>query len=198
MDRPPLGPRRPINADHVARDFAAEGKVGLSNRHLATAALVGPADRLFIHESARIDPYTVFDTTNGPITVAAGRLGPAVHPDRGPVLHRPRHPALPGQPPRRRDDRPELPDRRRGRGDDRPRLLEQVPRGVPRPRLRRRVGQPRRDHLQQRPPQRLRRGPRPARRRPGGRPARRRSAASSATTPGPAWGACSTPARRSA
>ncbi len=36
-------------------------------------ALVGPANRLRIHESARIDPYTVFDTTNGPIV-----LGPNV------------------------------------------------------------------------------------------------------------------------
>jgi UDP-N-acetylglucosamine diphosphorylase/glucosamine-1-phosphate N-acetyltransferase len=60
------------NAEHVARDFLAEGKVGLSNRHLTTAALVGPADRLFIHETARVDPYTVFDTTNGPISIAAG------------------------------------------------------------------------------------------------------------------------------
>ncbi len=61
-----------LNAEHVVRDFSTEGKVGVSNRHLATAALVGPVDRLFIHESARIDPYTVFDTTSGPITVAAG------------------------------------------------------------------------------------------------------------------------------
>ncbi|GAC1475174.1 MAG: putative sugar nucleotidyl transferase [Isosphaeraceae bacterium] len=60
------------NADHVVRDFADEGKVGVSNRHLATAALVGPLDRLFIHETARIDPYTVFDTTSGPITIGAG------------------------------------------------------------------------------------------------------------------------------
>jgi UDP-N-acetylglucosamine diphosphorylase/glucosamine-1-phosphate N-acetyltransferase len=60
------------NAAHVERDFRTEGKVGLSNRHLTTAALVGPVDRLFIHETARIDPYTVFDTTNGPITIAAG------------------------------------------------------------------------------------------------------------------------------
>ncbi len=67
-----------INADHVARDFASEGKVGVSNRHLSTAALVGPVDRLFIHETARIDPYTVFDTTSGPITVAAGE--PKVQP----------------------------------------------------------------------------------------------------------------------
>ena len=60
------------NADHLVRDFEADGKVGLSNRHLTTAALVGPVDQLCIHDSARIDPYTVFDTTNGPITVAAG------------------------------------------------------------------------------------------------------------------------------
>jgi UDP-N-acetylglucosamine diphosphorylase/glucosamine-1-phosphate N-acetyltransferase len=60
------------NTDHVVRDFVADGNVGVSNRHLSTIALVGPLDRLFIHESARVDPYTVFDTTNGPITVASG------------------------------------------------------------------------------------------------------------------------------
>ena len=60
------------NAEHLVRDFSVEGKAGMSDRHLKTAALVGPADRLFIDETARIDPYTVFDTTNGPITVAAG------------------------------------------------------------------------------------------------------------------------------
>jgi len=60
------------NADHVVRDFAAEGKAGVGNRHLATSAFVGPAERLFLHESARVDPYTVFDTTTGPITVEAG------------------------------------------------------------------------------------------------------------------------------
>ena len=57
------------NAEYIARDFIAEHKVGVSNRHLATAALVGPVNRLYVHESARIDPYTVFDTTNGPVTV---------------------------------------------------------------------------------------------------------------------------------
>ena len=60
------------NAAHLVRDFEAEGRVGVTNRHLATLALVGPADRLFVHEGARIDPYTVFDTTTGPITVEAG------------------------------------------------------------------------------------------------------------------------------
>jgi UDP-N-acetylglucosamine diphosphorylase/glucosamine-1-phosphate N-acetyltransferase len=60
------------NADHVVRDFTSSGQVGVSNRHLSTAALVGPVNRLYVHESARIDPYTVFDTTSGPITVSAG------------------------------------------------------------------------------------------------------------------------------
>ena len=60
------------NAEHLARDFVAEGKVGLSDRHRTTAALVGPVERLFIHETARLDPYTIFDTTSGPITIAAG------------------------------------------------------------------------------------------------------------------------------
>jgi UDP-N-acetylglucosamine diphosphorylase/glucosamine-1-phosphate N-acetyltransferase len=61
------------NADHLLRDFTSAGKSGVSNRHLAKLALVGPVDRLWIHETARIDPYTVFDTVNGPIT-----LGPNV------------------------------------------------------------------------------------------------------------------------
>jgi UDP-N-acetylglucosamine diphosphorylase/glucosamine-1-phosphate N-acetyltransferase len=58
------------NGAHIERDFAAWGKAGVSNRHLAKLALVGPADRLWIHDTARIDPYTVFDTTNGPIMLA--------------------------------------------------------------------------------------------------------------------------------
>ncbi len=60
-----------LNNDHIVRDFHETGKVGISNRHLSTIALVGPSDRLFIHETARIDPYTVFDTTSGPISVGA-------------------------------------------------------------------------------------------------------------------------------
>ena len=60
------------NADHLTRDFTLGGKSGLTNRHLASAAIVGPSERLSIHESARIDPYTVFDTTLGPITIASG------------------------------------------------------------------------------------------------------------------------------
>lgn len=62
-----------LNGAHIQRDFEAAGRVGISNRHLAKLALVGPVERLWIHETARIDPYTVFDTTNGPIV-----LGPNV------------------------------------------------------------------------------------------------------------------------
>ena len=61
------------NGTHLERDFAAAGQVGVSNRHLTRLALVGSADRLSIYDTARIDPYTVFDTTNGPIS-----LGPNV------------------------------------------------------------------------------------------------------------------------
>ena len=61
------------NGAHLERDFAEAGVAGVTNRHLTTMALVGPADRLRIHDTARIDPYTVFDTTNGPIM-----LGPNV------------------------------------------------------------------------------------------------------------------------
>ncbi|MFI5455897.1 MAG: putative sugar nucleotidyl transferase [Isosphaerales bacterium] len=62
-----------LNGAHLERDFATSDRVGVTNRHLATLALVGPVDRLCIHDTARIDPYTVFDTTNGPIM-----LGPNV------------------------------------------------------------------------------------------------------------------------
>ncbi len=113
-----------LNAAHVERDFAEEGRVSVTNRHLATAALVGPVDRLCIHDSARIDPYTVFDTTNGPITVAAGAWVQPFTARRGADLHRSRYATLPRQYPRRRDHRPRLPDRWRGRGVDRVGPLE--------------------------------------------------------------------------
>ncbi len=80
---------------------------------------------------------------------------PSLHADRGPVLHRQEVDPAGRQVPRGQLDRPDVPRRRRGRGVDHPRLLEQVPRRLPRPRLRRRVGQPRRADDQQRPEERL-------------------------------------------
>lgn len=60
------------NAAHLVRDFETGGRHQVSNRHLSALALVGPSTRLLIHDTARIDPYTVFDTTSGPITLEAG------------------------------------------------------------------------------------------------------------------------------
>jgi UDP-N-acetylglucosamine diphosphorylase/glucosamine-1-phosphate N-acetyltransferase len=37
-------------------------------------ALVGPADRLFIHPSARVDPLVVADTTGGPVVIGEGAV----------------------------------------------------------------------------------------------------------------------------
>lgn len=59
------------NTEHLEQDFETLGGASVTNRHLQAMALVGPVDRLRIHESARIDPYTVFDTTNGPIILGA-------------------------------------------------------------------------------------------------------------------------------
>jgi UDP-N-acetylglucosamine diphosphorylase / glucose-1-phosphate thymidylyltransferase / UDP-N-acetylgalactosamine diphosphorylase / glucosamine-1-phosphate N-acetyltransferase / galactosamine-1-phosphate N-acetyltransferase len=42
------------------------------DRIAAQAAVVGPPDLLFIHQTARIDPFSVFDTTSGPISVGPG------------------------------------------------------------------------------------------------------------------------------
>jgi UDP-N-acetylglucosamine diphosphorylase/glucosamine-1-phosphate N-acetyltransferase len=57
------------NGAHIERDFELAGQSGVTNRQLATLALVGPSNLLRVHETARIDPYTVFDTTTGPIVV---------------------------------------------------------------------------------------------------------------------------------
>jgi UDP-N-acetylglucosamine diphosphorylase / glucose-1-phosphate thymidylyltransferase / UDP-N-acetylgalactosamine diphosphorylase / glucosamine-1-phosphate N-acetyltransferase / galactosamine-1-phosphate N-acetyltransferase len=57
------------NGAYIERDFIEGGQTAVSNRQLATLALVGPSDQLRVHETARIDPYTVFDTTTGPIII---------------------------------------------------------------------------------------------------------------------------------
>jgi UDP-N-acetylglucosamine diphosphorylase/glucosamine-1-phosphate N-acetyltransferase len=57
------------NGSYIERDFQEGRSNGVTNRQLSTLALVGPSDKLRVHETARIDPYTVFDTTNGPIVV---------------------------------------------------------------------------------------------------------------------------------
>ena len=64
------------NADQLGHDFfETTDRVGPTSHRLETAALIGPQkSRLSIHESARIDPYTVLDISHGPITIAAGAI----------------------------------------------------------------------------------------------------------------------------
>jgi UDP-N-acetylglucosamine diphosphorylase/glucosamine-1-phosphate N-acetyltransferase len=62
------------NVDHLIRDFASVGMATRADGHLGQGALVGPADRLSVHPTARIDPYSVFDTTKGPIAIEAGAV----------------------------------------------------------------------------------------------------------------------------
>jgi UDP-N-acetylglucosamine diphosphorylase/glucosamine-1-phosphate N-acetyltransferase len=57
------------NGAHLERDFQTARCDGFLKAPPANLALVGPSDHLRIHETARIDPYTVFDTLGGPITV---------------------------------------------------------------------------------------------------------------------------------
>ena len=162
-------------------------------------ALVGPSDRLRVHETARIDPYTVFDTTSGPIVVGPERLGAAVHPGRGALLHRPRDPALPRQHPRRASRSARTAgSAARSRPPSSTGYSNKYHEGF--------LGHAyvgewvnlgaitsnsdlRNDYGEVFVP---------LQGRPGGRPARPRSAASSATTPAPAWASCSTRARPSA
>lgn len=58
-----------LNAEQVVRDFEAEADPTAAGFHPTGFALVGPADRLFIHPAAKIDPMVVADTTHGPVVI---------------------------------------------------------------------------------------------------------------------------------
>lgn len=57
------------NAEQIARDF--EGGNGVIPPGLA---VVGPAERLAIDPTAKVDPMVVVDTTNGPVVISAGAV----------------------------------------------------------------------------------------------------------------------------
>jgi len=61
------------NADQIARDFEATGTPSPGPLP-AGFALVGPAERLFIHPSATVEPMVVADTTGGPVWVGPGAV----------------------------------------------------------------------------------------------------------------------------
>ena len=62
------------NGEELAADFDATCDPAEAGYHPAGVALVGPADRLFVHPSARVDPLVVADTTRGPVVVGAGAV----------------------------------------------------------------------------------------------------------------------------
>ncbi|HVK11167.1 MAG TPA: putative sugar nucleotidyl transferase [Gemmataceae bacterium] len=54
--------------DEIATDFAALGRDEVGNRP-STLTLVGPSSVLWVHDSARVDPFVVADTTAGPVVI---------------------------------------------------------------------------------------------------------------------------------
>jgi UDP-N-acetylglucosamine diphosphorylase/glucosamine-1-phosphate N-acetyltransferase len=62
------------NPDQIARDFGDTGDPTRAGFHPTGFALVGPADRLLIHPTARIDPVVVADTTRGPVWIGPGAV----------------------------------------------------------------------------------------------------------------------------
>lgn len=63
-----------LNANQIIHDFEAVADRGVAGFHPTGFALMGPADRLVIHPSARIDPMVVADTTNGPVVIGDGAV----------------------------------------------------------------------------------------------------------------------------
>jgi len=60
------------NGEEIARDADALCDPADAGLHPNALALVGPADRLFVHRSATVDPMVVADTTRGPVIVGEG------------------------------------------------------------------------------------------------------------------------------
>lgn len=60
------------NAAQIAADFTTACDPTDAGFHPTGLALVGPADRLLIHPSAKLDPMVVADTTNGPVWIGPG------------------------------------------------------------------------------------------------------------------------------
>ena len=74
------------NADQIARDFRAEHDPYASGFRPTGFAHVGPADRLVIDPSARIDPMVVADTTDGPVVIGSGAVVHAFSRLQGPCV----------------------------------------------------------------------------------------------------------------
>jgi UDP-N-acetylglucosamine diphosphorylase/glucosamine-1-phosphate N-acetyltransferase len=62
------------NPNQITRDFDSVADRGVAGFHPNGFALIGHADNLIIHPSARIDPMVVADTTHGPVVIGAGAV----------------------------------------------------------------------------------------------------------------------------
>lgn len=62
------------NPNQIIRDFDSVADRGEAGFHPNGFALVGHADNLMIHPTARIDPMVVADTTQGPVVIGAGAV----------------------------------------------------------------------------------------------------------------------------
>lgn len=56
------------NGEEIAADFAHLHRGDLPGRP-STLTLIGPSDGLWVHETARVDPFVVADTSNGPVVI---------------------------------------------------------------------------------------------------------------------------------
>lgn len=63
-----------LNPAQIASDFEADADPTAAGFHPSGFSLIGPADRLFIDPTARIDPMVVADTTNGPVAIGVGAV----------------------------------------------------------------------------------------------------------------------------
>ena len=57
-----------LNADQLTADFA-QLNPNADGRQPTGLSLVGPANQLFVHPSAKLDPFVVADTTKGPVWI---------------------------------------------------------------------------------------------------------------------------------
>ena len=139
------------NPDELAKDFRAAGRRGIEGTVEEPVAIRGSRNDIHVAPRRPHPSHDRLGCRTWPDLYRPRGGNPALHADRGPLLHRPQRALARGQLPQGQHDRARLPRRRRGRALDPARLREQGPRRFPRPRLCRPVGQPRRGHDQQRP-----------------------------------------------
>jgi UDP-N-acetylglucosamine diphosphorylase / glucose-1-phosphate thymidylyltransferase / UDP-N-acetylgalactosamine diphosphorylase / glucosamine-1-phosphate N-acetyltransferase / galactosamine-1-phosphate N-acetyltransferase len=56
------------NGEEIAADFPLMRR-DEANGYPTTLTLIGPSSSLWVHETARVDPFVVADTTNGPVII---------------------------------------------------------------------------------------------------------------------------------